>query len=418
MIFGRSRPLFCDNNHRWHPFRDWPLPAHEGRLVCPTCQGVLRMAIPLDRIRDQRRREKRLNIAAGLILLPLFPVFVFLTWLSVSRWGVQRLVVSPVGDNVAVARTTLDGGGRVQVWNPVSGKEVARFGGEGQRIFGGGGDVVLSPVFLPIGKTLLLVKEEEGRGQPVVGKPGSPPISTILKWDFWGGKPANFKGHYTVIRSLSLGPSGKTLALACIDHTVLLWDYPSGKERGKLSHGANVHCMALDPTGKMLATGTLDGKVMLWSLAAATREKVLSAHHLLVKDLAFSPDGRVLATVGGLDRTLKLWDARSGKEQAAHAINLDWLNCVAFSPDGKQLAVGGGTFQGRGAVQVWDWSDGKQEKAFQVATSTVVCTAFTRDGKCLLAGSGHTTSIATWASQGRVHCWDLATSEEKLALMD
>jgi WD40 repeat protein len=413
MIFGRSKPLFCDNKHRWHPFTDGLLPSQEGLLVCPKCQGVLRMSVPVDRVKDQRWREKRLTLVGLPIVVGSFPAIVLLTWLSVSRWAVHKLVVSPAGDTVAVARTTLDGGGRVEFWGPLSGKEVSRFGGEGQRIFGGGGDSVGSPVFRPDGKTVLLLRQEPGNGQPVVGQPGMPPITTILRWDFQRGKPVPFKGHHTVILSLSLDRAGKTLALACIDHTVLLWDYPTGKQLGQLSHPDNVHCMALDPTGRTLATGTLGGQVVLWDVERARRRKALAAHHLVVKDLAFSPDGLTLASVGGLDRTLKLWNARTGKERAAHRIDLDWLTCVAFTPDGTRLAVGGGNFQGAGAVQVWDWSAGKQEKVFRVATNTVVCAAFTRDGKTLLAGSGHAASIATWASQGRVYRWDLATGDEQ-----
>jgi WD40 repeat protein len=375
------------------------------------------MAVPLDRVKDQRRREKRQTLVALPIVLAIFPAIVVLTWLSVSRWAVQKLTVSPVGDTVAVARTTLDGGGRVQLWNPRTGKEVSRFGGEGQRIFGGGGDVVGSPAFLPDGKTVLLLRQEEGQGgQPLVGKAGAPPLSTVLKWNFHGGKPATFKGHPTMVLSMSLDRPGNTLAVACIDHTVLLWDCRTGKERGKLPHPANVHCLALDPDGQTLATGTLGGQVVLWDVDTARRRKVFAAHHLLVKDLAFSPDGRTLASVGGLDRTLKLWDARTGKERASHPIDLDWLNCVAFTPDGTRLAVGGGKFQDRGAVQVWDWAAGRRESVFRVATSTVVCAAFTRDGKTLLAGSGHAASIATWMSQGRVYRWDLATGEEKPSL--
>ena len=56
--------------------------------------------------------------------------------------------------------------------------------------------------------------------------------------------------------------------------------------------------------------------------------------------MAFSPDGRLLAT-GGWDRRVKLWEVSSGKERAAYAGHEDAVWVVAFSPDGRTLATAG-----------------------------------------------------------------------------
>jgi WD40 repeat protein len=417
MIF-RTGPLFCSKGHRWDPFRDWPLPSEKDRLVCPKCHGLLRVVVPLDQAAAEQRQEKKGLIPALLIAILLFPAIVTLTWLSVSRWAVRELAVSSDGKTVAVARGTIDGGGRIQVWDLATGQERAKLGGEGQRIFGSDEDVITSPVFTPDGKQLFVVRPERfDKAAPAGG--GVKSVGAVLKWDFASSPRAGtFKKHTALIRSLTIDPGGKYLLVADWDRGVSRWELAGGAEKGKFSHPDGIHCLAIDPSGQLLATGTLDGSIYLWDLATGKQQSKWSqAHQGLVKGLAFDPTGKVLASVGGLDHTLGLWDPRNGTK-TEHVIGLDWLTSVAFAPDadGRRLAVGGGSFNDNGQVQLWDIKTGKPEGTFRVATNTVICVAFTRDGKYLLAGSGHATSIATWHRQGRIYYWDLATGAEHPSL--
>lgn len=100
--------------------------------------------------------------------------------------------------------------------------------------------------------------------------------------------------------------------------------------------------LALSPDGKTLATTTSSGKVLLWDLSGRTVggqrfSEILAAHTGAVRSVAFSPDGASLAS-SGADGTVRLWNVRSGELRGTlHGHQTD-VEQVAFSADGKLLA--------------------------------------------------------------------------------
>ena len=82
------------------------------------------------------------------------------------------------------------------------------------------------------------------------------------------------------------------------------------------------------------------GLVPSWSLSTSPRLRaILKGHTQAVYSVAFSPDGKTLAS-GSRDQTIKLWDVQTGKERATLKGHTDPVPSVAYSPDGKTLASG------------------------------------------------------------------------------
>ena len=106
---------------------------------------------------------------------------------------------------------------------------------------------------------------------------------------------------------------------------------------------------------------------------------MLKGHTSVVNSVAYSPDGKTLAS-GSWDKTVKLWDVQTGKEQTTLKGHTDVVRSVTYSPDGKTLASGAWTrplSSGR--------ADGQGAATLQAKSGIAV--AFSPDGKTLALGS-------------------------------
>jgi WD40 repeat protein len=162
-------------------------------------------------------------------------------------------------------------------------------------------------------------------------------------------------------------------------------------------HTDRVTSVAFSPDGKLLASGSWDNTVKLWDVVSGQEVRTLTGHVNHVTNIAFSPDGKLLAS-GSTDKTVKLWDVASGQEVRTLTSPTDFVTSVAFSPDGKLLASGSWV----NTVKLWDVASGQEVRTLTGHTDWVQSVAFSPDGKLLASGSTDKT----------VMLWDVASGQD------
>jgi predicted Ser/Thr protein kinase len=188
----------------------------------------------------------------------------------------------------------------------------------------------------------------------------------------------------------ALSRDGTLLALGGA-RDIYLWDLRTGQFLRQLAgHRYEVYNVAFSPDGKILASGSRDETLRLWDVATGSELRQLSRSWSAVYSVAFSPDGKILAS--GSYCTLRLWDVATGSElrplSGGHG---HWVSSVAFSPDGKILASGSWDK----TVRLWDVATGRELRQLSGHGQDVYSVAFSPDGKIL----------ASWSWDGTVRLW-------------
>ncbi|MFD1499768.1 WD40 repeat domain-containing serine/threonine protein kinase [Streptosporangium lutulentum] len=156
-------------------------------------------------------------------------------------------------------------------------------------------------------------------------------------------------------------------------------------------HTADVWSVAFSPDGRLLATGSDDNTVRLWDVAGRESLATLTGHDDAVYSVAFSPDGTLLVTGGREAGTVRLWDVAARKRVATLTGDAGSIFSLAFSPDGATLA----TANSDETVELWDVAGRKSLATLTGHTENVFSVAFSPDGKTL-ATSGEDKTVRLW----------------------
>jgi WD40 repeat protein/formylglycine-generating enzyme required for sulfatase activity len=171
---------------------------------------------------------------------------------------------------------------------------------------------------------------------------------------------------------------------------VKLWRAGSGALLRTLpGHPNSVYSLAWSPDGRSLASGSYDHAVKLWNAASGNLVRSLSGHSGEVSSVAWSPDGSMLAS-GSRDRTAKLWDASSGALLHTLAGKESGVNgfpnaaVVVWRPDGKTLAASG--FDGS-KVKLWQTASGALLRDLDAPNGSLHSLSWSPDGQKLVSAS-------------------------------
>ncbi len=257
----------------------------------------------------------------------------------------------------------------------------------------------------------LLVRMLEGRVQPKMPFGGELPphnIAVIKAWIDAGAIGEEVSGGVTTalpaiesrravpspVSALAFSRDGAALAVASY-RQVRITDTASGNVTRTLDgHADLVRALAFSPSGRMLAAAggapAQSGEVKVWDIETGELRHTINAHKDCIYSVDFSPDGNQIVTAS-YDRMIELWSADTGEHIRTLKDHVDAVYAVDFGNEPGQLVSGGADR----SVKLWNLETGKPSLTLSEPLAGVLTVAFHPDGR-RLAAAGADKTIRVW----------------------
>ncbi|NCR02206.1 MAG: protein kinase [Microcystis aeruginosa L211-11] len=164
-------------------------------------------------------------------------------------------------------------------------------------------------------------------------------------------------------------------------------------------HSDEVFSVAYSPDGRYLASGSIDKTIKIWEVATGKELRTLTGHSGGVFLVAYSPDGRYLAS-GSSDKTIKIWEVATGKELHTLTVYSYLYGAdVVYSPDGRYLA----SRSDDKTIKIWEVATGKELRTLTGHSGPVLSVVYSPDGRYLASGGG--------LRDNTIKIWQVATGK-------
>lgn len=287
--------------------------------------------------------------------------------------SLQAVAFDPDGRTVAAGAWD----GTVSIWDVTSGRRIHRLVGHSDRIH--------TVAFSPDGRLIASGSRDH----------------TARIWSTESGAALHvITGHRDRVLALAFSPDGRWLITGSRDHTAKIWSTDDYRERQTTKpDGSFIGSVAIAPDSRRAALGDWFGRVAIWPADGTSQPTVVAVLDTVRAAFAFSADLHTFAAgsrnpANPFDRSLgqiRIYDCATGKVRQSFRGHAGGPNALAFSPDGRRLASGGADH----AVMVWDLATASEPRRLLGHSRAINDVAFSPDGT-LLASAGDDGELKLW----------------------
>ncbi|MDJ1175967.1 CHAT domain-containing protein [Roseofilum capinflatum] len=220
------------------------------------------------------------------------------------------------------------------------------------------------------------------------------PISTDFVYK--QASRTNVAGHSDDVMCVKFSPNGEFIISGSIDKTIKVWEVQTGQIIHTLSSSHDNALLAINTDGRTVAS-MCDNKIDIWDLHTGKIKRTLFGYDAIIRSLAFSHDGNLLAS-GTYEGRLNIWNWKAG--QLLHSLSAECNNvsCLTFSPDNQILASGCSD----STIKLWNPIDGTLIQMLDTPETDgcylrgIYSIVFACDGKVIVSSCADKSEIKVW----------------------